>query len=121
MFVGVGGGITSGERSVRMAIEAENQGAYGVLVNAPMSPAMIAEIKTHVELPVIATIVSITQDIDDRIRAGSDILNVSAAADTPAVVAYIRKHYPDLPLIATGGPTEDSIRSTILAGANAVT
>ena len=121
VFVGVGGGITSGERSVRMAIEAENQGAYGVVVNAPMSPAMIAEIKTHVELPVIATIVSITQDIDDRIRAGSDILNVLAAADTPAVVAYIRKHYPDLPIIATGGPTEDSIRSTILAGANAVT
>ena len=28
VFVGVGGGITGGDRSVRLAIEAENQGAF---------------------------------------------------------------------------------------------
>ena len=29
--------------------------------------------------------------------------------------------YPDIPLIATGGPTEESIERTIEAGANAIT
>ncbi len=33
----------------------------------------------------------------------------------------IRKEYPDFPIIATGGPTDDSIRETIEAGANAIT
>ena len=36
-------------------------------------------------------------------------------------VAKIRKDYPDFPIIATGGPTEESIRKTIEAGANAIT
>ena len=121
VFVGVGGGITSGDRSVRMAIEAENQGAYGVVVNAPMPPAVITEIKRHIELPVVATIVSATQDIDARVEAGADILNVSAAAATPEVVAHIREKYPELAIIATGGPVNETIRTTIQAGANAVT
>ena len=37
------------------------------------------------------------------------------------IVAKIRKDYPDFPIIATGGPTEESIRKTIEAGANAIT
>ena len=49
------------------------------------------------------------------------ILNVSAAAATPDVVSHIRGFYPDLPIIATGGPTEDTIRATIRSGANAIT
>jgi len=121
VFVGVGGGITSGDRSVRMAIEAENQGAYGVVVNAPMPPSVITEIKRHIELPVVVTIVSATQDIDARIQAGADILNVSAAAATPEVVAHIRKKYPNLAIIATGGPSDETIRNAIRAGANAIT
>ncbi len=121
VFVGVGGGLTSGDRTVRMAIEAENQGAYGVVVNAPLPVEVIARIKQHVELPVIATIVSEAQDIDERLRAGADILNVSAAANTAQLVAKIRKDYPMVPIIATGGPSDASVRATIAAGANAIT
>ena len=121
VFVGVGGGITSGDRSVRLAIEAENQGAFGVVVNAPIAPKVISDIKQCVDIPVLATIVSEKQDIDERIAAGADILNVSAAANTPAVVEAIRRRYPNIPIIATGGPSEDSIRATIRAGANSIT
>ena len=121
VFVGVGGGITSGERSVRLAIEAENQGAHGVVVNAPIAPEVIREIKRCVDIPVLATIVSEKQDVDARIQAGADILNISAAANTPAVVEAIRRRYPSIPIIATGGPTEDTIRATIQAGANSIT
>ena len=101
VFVGVGGGITNGQRSVRLAAEAEHQGAFGVVVNAPIPPAVIAEMKARVDIPVIATIVSERQDIEERIAAGADILNV--------------------PIIATGGPTEESILATVQAGANAIT
>ncbi|HIX92010.1 MAG TPA: hydrolase [Firmicutes bacterium] len=121
VFVGVGGGVTSGERSVRLAEEAEHQGAYGVVVNAPIDPWVISEIKKRIELPVVATIISEKQDIDERIRAGADILNIAASRLTPQVVAHIRAAYPEIPIIATGGPTDDSIRETIAAGANAIT
>ena len=121
VFVGVGGGLTSGDRSVRLAVEAENQGAFGVVVNAPIDPEVIRKIKEVVDIPVVATVVSDKQDIAERIDAGSDILNVSAAANTAAVVSFIRERYPDIPIIATGGPTDETILQTIRAGANAIT
>ena len=121
VFVGVGGGVTSGSRSVLLAVEAEHLGAHGVVVNAPMAPDVISRIKATVDIPVIATIASGRQDVGVRIRAGADILNVAVAADTPTVVADIRSRYPDIPIIATGGPTDDTIRATIAAGANAIT
>ncbi|HPU58591.1 MAG TPA: hydrolase, partial [Candidatus Avimonas sp.] len=43
------------------------------------------------------------------------------AANTPQLVRYIRQKYPDLAIIATGGPTDETIRETIAAGANAIT
>lgn len=121
VFVGVGGGLTSGERAVRLAWEAENQGACGVVVNAPISPDIIESIKEHIDIPVIVTVVSEKQDVDSRISAGADILNISAAAKTPELVSFIRAKYPSIPIIATGGPTNDSIIKTIQAGANAIT
>ena len=121
VFVGIGGGITSGQRSVRLAAEAEHQGAFGVVVNTPIPPAVISEIKQRVDIPVIATIVSPQQDIEERIAAGADILNISAAGGTPALVSWVRERHPNFPIIATGGPTEESILSTIRAGANAIT
>lgn len=121
VFVGVGGGLTGGERVIRLAEAAENQGAHGVVVNAPINPEIITKIKRTLELPVIATIVSEKQDIARRIEAGADILNVAASIKTPELVAKIRAEYPDIPIIATGGPNDDTISRTIAAGANAIT
>lgn len=56
-----------------------------------------------------------------KIEAGVKILNVSGGKNTAHIVREIRKEYPDFPIIATGGPTDDSIRETIEAGANAIT
>ena len=41
--------------------------------------------------------------------------------NTPEIVMKIREEFPDFPVIATGGPTEETIRKTIDAGANAIT
>lgn len=121
VFVGVGGGITTGKRSVRLAIQAEIQGAYGVVLNAPTSDEVIRQIKEVADIPVVITVVSAHTDIRSRLEAGADFLNISSAAATPEIVAEIRRDFPDVPIIATGGPTEDSILRTIRAGANAVT
>lgn len=53
--------------------------------------------------------------------AGITIINISAGKDTADTVRFFREKYPELPIIATGGPTEESIKETIEAGANAIT
>ena len=120
-FVGVGGGMTNGDRSVRLAEYSEHQGAFGVVVNAPITNETISKMKQVVDIPVITTIVTEDMDVAGRLEAGADILNVSGAARTPEIVAKIRAQFPDVPIIATGGPTEENIRRTIQAGANAIT
>ena len=121
VFAGVGGGITTGARAVRLAVQAEHQGAYGVVLNSPTPNEVIREIKDIVDIPVVITVVSAHTDIRGRLAAGADILNVSGASATPEIVEEIRRDFPELPIIATGGPTEESILRTIRAGANAIT
>ena len=121
VFVGVGGGVTNGPRSVRLAAYAEHQGAFGVVVNAPTSNEVVRMLKQVLDIPVVVTVVSDKTDVRARLEAGADILNVSGAAETPAIVRHIREQFPDVPIIATGGPTEETILPTIQAGANAIT
>ena len=120
-FVGVGGGVTSGDRSVRMAEFSENQGAFGVVVNAPTENEVIQKLKQILDIPVVVTVVSERTDISARLAAGADILNVSGAQATPDIVRAIRDKHPDVPIIATGGSTDETILRTIRAGANAIT
>lgn len=121
VFAGVGGGLTTGTRSVILGTNAELQGAIGVVLNAPTSNDVVKTLSDAIDIPVVVTIVSDDTDIQARIDAGTTIFNVSASVDTPRIVAKIREEYPDFPIIATGGPTEESIRRTIAAGANAIT
>lgn len=121
VFSGVGGGTTRGPRVVGLAVDAEQQGAMGVVVNAPTKNQVISSIKQRLEIPVIVTVLNENEDIQGRIDAGADILNVSAAARTPEVVRAIREKFPDVPIIATGGPNNESVEATVNAGANAIT
>ena len=121
VLCGVGGGTTTGQRVVNLAMDAEFQGAFGVVVNAPTVNETIIKLKAVIDIPIVLTVVSGSTDVKARIDAGADILNISAAAQTPAIVADIRAKFPNVPLIATGGPTIESIEATIAAGANAIT
>ena len=121
VFCGVGGGITQGKRVVNLALDAEFKGAMGVVVNAPTSNDIIRKVRESIDIPVIVTIVSECENVEERIESGATILNVSGGKNTPRIVKKIREKYPDFPIIATGGPTEESIRQTIEAGANAIT
>ena len=120
VFVGVGGGLTKGERVINLARHAEYQGATGVVLNAPTSNDTIREVAKVVDLPIVITVVK-EDDIAGRLDAGAQILNVSAAAQTPELFAKIRENFPNVPIMATGGPTEESIKATIKAGADAIT
>lgn len=122
VFVGVGGGITTGKRSVNIALQAELMGAYGVVVNAPTTNEVIAKMKERIDIPIIATVVSGCDDYKGKIKAGASILNISGGPKTAPLVKRIRDEFgKELPIIATGGPTEESIMETIEAGANAIT
>lgn len=120
VFCGVGGGITSGERSVAVALHAEFQGAMGVVLNTPASNELITRIKKRLEIPVIVTVVSLDEDFEARIRAKVDFFNVSGAEHTPGIVKLIRRISEEVGIIATGGKTERDILRTIAAGADAI-
>lgn len=120
VFCGVGGGITTGARVVMLAKDAEAFGAMAVVVNAPTTNDVIAQIADIIDIPIVVTVLDENTDIDARLEAGATIFNVSAAARTPEVVRILRERYPDLPIIATGGPSQESIRETVAAGANAI-
>lgn len=121
VFCGVGGGITTGKRAINLALHAEFQGAAGVVVNAPTPNELIREMADTIDIPIIVTVVSEKCDFEGRLQAGASIFNVSGAANTADIVKKIRERYPQVPIIATGGPSDETILSTIEAGANAIT
>lgn len=121
VLCGVGGGTTQGLRCVNIALHAEFQGALAVVLNAPAPSDTVRIVKEAIDIPVVVTVVSELTDISERLMAGMDIINVSGGAKTPLIVRKIREAYKDLPIIATGGPTDESIIETIKAGANAIT
>lgn len=121
VFCGVGGGITTGKRVTNLALDAEFKGAMGVVVNNPTPNEVIRKVRETIDIPIIVTVVSEFEDIEARINAGATILNVSGAKRTAYIVSKIREKHPEFPIIATGGPNNETIRETIRAGANAIT
>ena len=121
VFSGVGGGLTHGTRANYMSLFAEAQGSIGVVLNGPTPIETIRAVCKVVDIPVVSTVTSQYTPIDEKIQAGIKIINISASKKTPEVVRHFRDLYPELPIIATGGPTDESIRAVIEAGANAIT
>lgn len=72
-------------------------------------------------IPVIITVTHEGTDIASRLQHGAAILNIACGKETPNVVRKIRSEFPNVPLVASGGKTNESIYETIVAGANAIT
>lgn len=121
VFCGVGGGTTKGLRTVALAKDVECQGATGVVLNAPVSDLNLLAVVKAVDIPVVITVIDAQTDIGARLEAGASILNIAAAEKTPSLVKAIRRDFPNVPIIATGGNKPDTIEETIAAGANAIT
>lgn len=120
VFSGVGGGLTQGIRAAYMSLFAEAQGSIGVVLNGPTPVETVEEVCQVVDIPVVSTVTSIYTQIDEKLAAGIKIINISAGKKTAEIVRHFRELYPELPIIATGGPTDESILETIKAGANAI-
>lgn len=121
VFCGVGGGLTTGKRVVNLALDAEFKGAMGVVLNTPTPNQVVKRVRNTIDIPIVVTVVSEKEDIQARIDAGTSIINVSGGKRTAEIVRLIRDKFPELPIIATGGPNDENIRETINAGANAIT
>jgi len=121
VFCGIGGGTTRGARTITLAKDVESQGAMAVVLNAPTSNEDLRAVAQAVEIPTVITVIRPFTDILSRIEMGASILNVAGGRETVDIVRGIRKDYPEIPIIATGGKTANSILATIEAGANAIT
>ena len=93
----------------------------GIVLNSPISDLNLLAVTKVVDIPVIITVVSEASDIASRLANGASILNVAAGPQTAELVRKIRAAFPDVPIIASGGNSEESIQATIAAGANAIT
>ena len=120
LLAGVGGGVTQGPRSVMMAQFADAYGCMGVVLNSAVNPETVRNVNAAIDIPIIYTVISRHMDISEHIKAGVNILNISAGAQTAEVVRIFRERYPDIPIIATGGKTDESILETVEAGANGI-
>lgn len=121
VFTGVGGGVTNGLRTVHLAKDCESQGAMGVVLNAPITNANLRSVYKEIDIPIVVTVISEKTNIKERLRSGATILNVAGGKATPQIIRKIRKDFPAVPIIATGGNSPERIMETIEAGANAIT
>ena len=92
-----------------------------VVLNAPISNVNLKAVAMSVDIPVVITVVSSETNIPERVASGAAIVNVAGGKDNAALVRRIREKNPDVPIIATGGRTNESVHDTIVAGANAIT
>lgn len=120
LFVGVGGGTTTGRRAAELAAVSEMQGAAGVVLNSPATPDMVAQVVSTVDIPVVASITRFDEVARQKVEAGARIINVAAGRNTAAVIRELREAYPNLPILATGGKTPEVTSATVEAGANAL-
>ncbi|MFV0393523.1 MAG: hydrolase [Coprobacillaceae bacterium] len=122
VLAGVGGGTTAGARVRDIALDAELHGATGVVLNAPTKTEFIQELATYVDIPIILSIVSIDEDLEERmLHSGANIINVSGGKNTVEIIKALRKIDKNFPIIATGGPNTETITAAVEAGANAIT
>nr|WP_202086441.1 hydrolase [Coprobacillus cateniformis] len=122
VFAGVGGGTTAGPRVNNIALDAELNGASAVVLNAPTKTRFVQELAQIIDIPIVLTIVSLDEALEERmLNSGASIINVSGGKNTVAIIKALRAIDKDFPIIATGGPSVETIKEVIQAGANAIT
>lgn len=121
VLAGIGGGLTKGERSARIGMLAEENSASAVVLNGPTTIDTIEYVAEYVDVPITYTVITKNEHLQGYIDAGVKIFNVAGGAKTAELVRWVREQFPDFPIIASGGKTDEQILETIEAGANAIT
>lgn len=120
VFCGIGGMNVPEEKLLDVAKEAEHSGAYGVVANSYVKSEMISKLKKALDIPVVVTVVSVRDDIERKLDSGADMFNISGAGETCAIIEKVKKKFHYVPIIATGGPSDETIIQTIEYGADAI-
>ena len=120
LAAGVGGGVTQGKRSETIATFADAYGCLAVVLNSAVNADTVRSVYEAVDIPIIYTVISKHMEIDEHIKAGVSVLNISGGKKTTEIVRTFRARYPDIPIIATGGKTDEQILETIESGANGI-
>jgi 2-keto-3-deoxy-6-phosphogluconate aldolase len=120
VICGVGGGVTQGKTSLKLAMSAVQAGACGLIVNQPFKNRYIEQIKKAAQIPVISSVSTIDFSFSERINAGTDIFNVTGGSKTPEIINRINYAVPGVPIMATGGKNRETIVAAIGAGADAI-
>lgn len=63
ILVGVGGGLTQGDRSARLASHAEENNATAIVLNGPVSVETTKTVRDYVDIPLIYTVIDKTRDL----------------------------------------------------------
>lgn len=122
VFAGIGGGTTAGGRVRDIALDAELHGATAVVLNAPTKTEFVKELAQYVDIPIVLSIISIDENLEERMmNSGAGIVNVSGGKNTVEIIRALRRISETFPIIATGGPSSQTVEAVIEAGANAVT
>ena len=121
VFTGVAGSTTQGQRSVDLAQISELQGVEGVVLNTLADAETVKAVAAHTDAVVVVTVTDLDEREFNRIVAGAQIVNVAAGRYTPQVVGLIRSNFPEMPIMASGGKSAETILATIRAGADAIT
>ncbi len=99
-----------GKRVESIALDAELHGATAVVLNAPTTTEFVQNLADDIDIPVVLTIVSLNEDLEKRmLHTKANIINVSGGKDTVKIVKKLREIDPNFPIIATGGPTEETV------------
>ena len=82
LVAGVGGGVTQGPRSAMIATFADAYGCMAVVLNAAAGVETVRAVRDSIDIPIIYTVISDYQELDDHIEAGASIFNISGGKDT---------------------------------------
>ena len=82
------------------------------MLNALISDLNLLAVSKAVDIPVIVTVTKEDTDVRARLEAGASVLNIACGHRTCDVVRKIRADYPRVPLIASGGNTEETVLDT---------
>ena len=104
LFVGVGGGTTTGRRAAELAAVSRDAGRRGRGLELPRHAGDGRPGRLDRGHPRHRPITRFDNEAAEKIQSGARVINVAAGRRTPEVIAELRAAFPALPIIATGGP-----------------
>lgn len=120
VFCDIGGGLLHEFEATRAAKRSLEVGASAVVISKPTPAEVIRNIRSEIGGLLIYTVMFEDEPVEDLVKAGVDIFNVATGEFTSESVRLIRNFLPEIPIMASGGPHNSTIRETIRAGADAI-